>query len=78
VAQVQLNFHKYTLFHHRKTRWELLYKISTMQVNGHIAESSSHYTKPKRHHTLSGAVSNATRAQMLLLKGLGMPIKQSP
>jgi len=43
-----------------------------MQVQGNIAESSSNYRKPKRHHTLRGALSNATRAQMLLLKGLGM------
>jgi len=56
----------------------VLKKISTMQVYGHIAESSSNYIKPKRHHALHGALSNATRAQMLLLKGLGMPTKQSP
>jgi len=41
-------------------------------VYGHIAESSSNYWKPMRHHTLRGAVPNPTRAQMLLLKGLGM------
>jgi len=49
-----------------------------MQVYGHIAESSSNYRKAKRHHTLRGALSNATMAQMLLLKGLGMPTKQFP
>jgi len=46
-----------------------------MQVYGHIAESSSDYRKSKQHRTLRGAVSNATRAQMLLLKGLGMPTR---
>ena len=46
-------------------------------VYGHIAESSSNYTKPKRHHTLRGAVSNAKRAPNLLLKGLNMPTNQS-
>jgi len=49
-----------------------------MQLYGHIADSSSNYRKPKRHNTLRGALSNATMAQMLLLKGLGMPTKQSP
>jgi len=41
--------------------------ISTMQVYGHIAESSSNYKKPKQHHMLCGTLSNATMAQMLLL-----------
>jgi len=49
-----------------------------MHVYGHIAESSSNYRKPKRQYTLRGALSNATVAQMLLAKGLGMPTKQSP
>jgi len=40
-----------------------------MYVYGHIAKSSSNYRKPKRHRTLRGALSNATRAQMLLLNG---------
>jgi len=44
-----------------------------MQVYSHIAESSANYRKPKRHHMLRGALSNATRTQTLLLKGLGMP-----
>jgi len=53
-------------------------EFSTMQVYGHVAESSSNYTKPKWHHKLRGALSIATMAQTSLLKGLGMPIRQSP
>jgi len=49
-----------------------------MRVFGHIVESSSNYRKPKRQHTLRGALSNATRAQILLLKGLGMPTSCAP
>jgi len=49
-----------------------------MQVYGPVAESSSNYRKPKRNHTLRGDLSNAKRAQMSLLKGLGMPTKQPP
>jgi len=49
-----------------------------VQMYGHIAESSSNYRKPKMHYMLRGAVSNATMAHMLLLKGLGMPTKQCP
>jgi len=42
------------------------------------SSAAKNYRKPKRHHTLRGALSNATRAQMLLLTGLGMPTGCSP
>jgi len=45
VAQVQLNCHKDTLSHHRRTRRENCKNICIMQVCGHIAEIASNYRK---------------------------------